>query len=1188
MKCKNWIARLSIMALCSTMALPTVGITSYASSEPNPSVKGQLDVGDSGTYREVERYISLATDVDTATRTIRWTVVFNKPREYWASQIPHVFFPSGIETSSINIQRKYGDGRTWTLQSEVKNGASDGSRNRFDQDIESGAGLEDWNDRFFVKLQRDPATQSDIDTIKKWKDSGKFGAHFYSQEGGGSNIFVWSITATYKEGENPWNLPIVVGEHRLNGGYPYFIVQGPFNTDKHNLTDIMEDRYGLDISKEDKLIDYIDIGSFFANEENKVAIKDKGNISTTEMKSIKAKMKNAIKSEMEKNGRFTLDNINRVLKESNIEIEANGNVTITYPDNSIENSVESKSTLTIDEYSKGRTQSFEPKVDYISEGATKISGEGEPGSTIKVVIPSVDGDKEIATTVGDSGDNTGKWSVDLTQGGAAESNLKNGDTVKVTQTENGLSESNTVEKVVGKKLSDEIEPKTPVNKIEVNNSSNLTDEEKKKVEDNVKNSNEDILDKLDENEPIKVGDDGSVTIKYKDGSEDVIAGSELVKEREYSLQPSVDPISPKSTSISGAGAPNSKIKVTLPDGSSKETTVNGEGKWNIPFDGGKTYNKGEEFTVVQTEEGKTPSQELKVSVGDDISDVVDPSNPKEPVQVENKDSLTPEEKKSVEESIKTANENNFPENTKIEFTDDGKIKIIYPDKSEDTIENLDGVIKEREDSKKPTINDINTSSKSISGTGVSGSDINVKIPGIEKHLQTKVDKDGNWSVDIPSGILPKDKLKENDKIVVEQTEYVGNTGRKRNPSTEEKVVVLSFEDKITPVLPDSKIIVSDDKNLTDKEKEKVKNTIEELNKDKFPREPQPGTKVEVGKNGDVTITYPDGSVDKISGKDLVKEPHIYVGGSSSGGSSTGTNDSEDSFVPSDRVAGEYRVDTSVKLSQKSFSSAENVVLVGTSKNIDALSASSLASKLNAPILYSGLNKVSDGVLKEIKRLGAKNITIIGGNQSISDRVFNDLKTSGYDVNRVAGEDRYQTSAEIANSVLDGAKDMQALVASGQNYYDALSISSYSAKERIPVLLVKKDSVPNSIKNIFEKNISKATIIGGVESVSDNTLGSIEKIKSNNENVSVIGRVSGENRYETSKKVADKYFANSTYAYLASGQNPADALVLGPVAGKNNSPILLTKKNGLPNEIKSLTSKYRFIVVGGTNTIDFVK
>ncbi|HFH9840517.1 TPA: hypothetical protein ACGONB_002170, partial [Streptococcus suis] len=53
-------------------------------------------------------------------------------------------------------------------------------------------------------------------------------------------------------------------------------------------------------------------------------------------------------------------------------------------------------------------------------------------------------------------------------------------------------------------------------------------------------------------------------------------------------------------------------------------------------------------------------------------------------------------------------------------------------------------------------------------------------------------------------------------------------------------------------------------NLTDDEKAKVKDEVEKANPD-LPT----GTTVEVGNDGTVTVTYPDGSVDTIPGTDTV-------------------------------------------------------------------------------------------------------------------------------------------------------------------------------------------------------------------------------------------------------------------------------------------------------------------------------
>ncbi|MFS9233145.1 Rib/alpha-like domain-containing protein [Streptococcus parasanguinis] len=77
------------------------------------------------------------------------------------------------------------------------------------------------------------------------------------------------------------------------------------------------------------------------------------------------------------------------------------------------------------------------------------------------------------------------------------------------------------------------------------------------------------------------------------------------------------------------------------------------------------------------------------------------------------------------------------------------------------------------------------------------------------------------------------------------------------------VKVVPQSDQFDPKAGD-KVPVSDTNNLTDAEKDKVKDATEKANPD-LPK----GTKIEVGKDGTVTITYPDGSKDSIPGSDTV-------------------------------------------------------------------------------------------------------------------------------------------------------------------------------------------------------------------------------------------------------------------------------------------------------------------------------
>ncbi|MDM8282794.1 Rib/alpha-like domain-containing protein, partial [Lactobacillus gallinarum] len=70
-----------------------------------------------------------------------------------------------------------------------------------------------------------------------------------------------------------------------------------------------------------------------------------------------------------------------------------------------------------------------------------------------------------------------------------------------------------------------ITPTVPGGKVTVKDPSHLTDDEKNQVKNNIDNANK---DKFPDGTKVTVGDDGTTTVTYPDGSKDVIAGTDLV------------------------------------------------------------------------------------------------------------------------------------------------------------------------------------------------------------------------------------------------------------------------------------------------------------------------------------------------------------------------------------------------------------------------------------------------------------------------------------------------------------------------------------------------------------------------------------------------------------------------------------------------------------------------------------
>ena len=58
----------------------------------------------------------------------------------------------------------------------------------------------------------------------------------------------------------------------------------------------------------------------------------------------------------------------------------------------------------------------------------------------------------------------------------------------------------------------------------------------------------------------------------------------------------------------------------------------------------------------------------------------------------------------------------------------------------------------------------------------------------------------------------------------------------------------------------------------------------------------------------------------------------------------------------------------------------------------------------------------------------------------------------------------------------------------------------------------------------------------------------------------VSRVWGDDRFETAKAVADRFYRNARAVYIASGCDFPDALTGGVIAYKNNAPLLLVSES----------------------------
>ena len=271
-----------------------------------------------------------------------------------------------------------------------------------------------------------------------------------------------------------------------------------------------------------------------------------------------------------------------------------------------------------------------------------------------------------------------------------------------------------------------------------------------------------------------------------------------------------------------------------------------------------------------------------------------------------------------------------------------------------------------------------------------------------------------------------------------------------------------------------------------------------------------------------------------------------------------------------RVAGADRINTAVEVSKKYYKSAETVIIANSEKFADSLSASALSKALKAPILLVKKDQLDSVVAQEIKRLGAKNVVVIGGEQSV-DEAKNSL--SKYNVQTIAGSDRYETSAKIAQEIIKRTGTTQAVIASGETFADALTVAPLANKNNMPILLVQPNNIPKATQEVL-KQIKNAIIVGGEKTISNQVANKLPNPT----------RIAGANRYETAKKIYEYGFKDRSEVNIANGTNFADSLVIGSI----DCPILLAESNEVPESTKQAIKDSKFEkvnVFGGENSID---
>ena len=279
------------------------------------------------------------------------------------------------------------------------------------------------------------------------------------------------------------------------------------------------------------------------------------------------------------------------------------------------------------------------------------------------------------------------------------------------------------------------------------------------------------------------------------------------------------------------------------------------------------------------------------------------------------------------------------------------------------------------------------------------------------------------------------------------------------------------------------------------------------------------------------------------------------------------------------VDGKARQDVAANISKTYFPNAKKVIVVQNKAYADSMSAMNI-SQGNIPILYTGRDTLFSVTMREILRVPREEIIVMGGENSVSNKVFRELQgLSSAKVTRIGGADRFEVNRNSAKYMPNSTT---AVIASGMIYTDALSSVPYAHALHAPILLVSKNSVPQAVKDVLYDRMTSAVIVGGKSTVSEATKLQLEKIIGTS-----IERIGGANRYVVGAAIASR-LQNVQHAIITSGELWSDALVAGPMAQRLNAPVLLTPYGGLRegayNYLLAHPDLKSVITVGGRGSI----
>ena len=323
--------------------------------------------------------------------------------------------------------------------------------------------------------------------------------------------------------------------------------------------------------------------------------------------------------------------------------------------------------------------------------------------------------------------------------------------------------------------------------------------------------------------------------------------------------------------------------------------------------------------------------------------------------------------------------------------------------------------------------------------------------------------------------------------------------------------------------------------------------------------------------------------------------------------------------PPVRLSGATRYETAVKIAEAYVAEVEatsgrtvdTVILTsGRDEHFGyALPTPALARLHNAPVLLTQPTALPSAVTTFLTRPGITTVYIVGDTSVVSAGVQRDVDAiSGITVRRVADADTAYGAA-VAIAKLVGRRPgspgeirghgRTALLATGENFADALAVGPLAYRGEHPILLTPQSALPAEVSTFLRDSQTEHVIIlGGGNAVSAGIESDVKRLRI------TVERWRGSDRFGTALDIAEELlgldtpqecFDGSGNLGLAYAWRSPDAIVSGPLLGEQCAALLLTERQVLPTAVENFLEsddyvtgdtdgKLRFTVFGGTAAV----